>query len=175
MRVHGSEIRVCHVHLSAGGIFHEGIHIAVVQALMALVTSGAGPAHHAPVSSIYPGDPVCDGRHLTSGELDGRPATLVWTEAGTTVRRVTVFFDAAGAPIQYSELMTSGQAGGFQQPNAYRFVHLDFAADTAVVDIQHADGERIEEQRDLRDVLTSPTLGMPAETIRAVRSTCTEL
>ncbi len=151
------------------------IHVGVIPALCALATLGTRPSHDAPGPLPYPGDPVCDQRHLVSGEFSGHPATLVWTEAGTTVRRVTVFFDTAGDPIQYSELMTSGRAGGFQQPTAYRFVHLDFATDIAAVDIQNADGGRIEEERDLRDVLTSPVLGMPAEAIRAVRSICTEL
>lgn len=133
-------------------------------AFVALTIIGAGP---------NPNDPVCVGEHILDGP--GTPGTLVWEEAGEITRKVTVFFDSVGEPLQYTEMKTSGPVDQFDRRGPYRLVHLDFGTGFAVVETQDADGHRMQEQRDIPSVLESSAMGTPSEIIRRVRSKCMDL
>jgi hypothetical protein len=138
----------------------------VLTTVVALTTVGAGPG---PV----PNDPSCVAEHLLEGP--GTPGTLVWEESGEITRRVTVFFDSSGEPIQYTEMKASAPLDQFDREGPYRLIHVDFGTGFAVVESQGPDGHRIQEQRDIPSVLQSSALGTPSETIQQVKSMCLNL
>lgn len=126
-------------------------------------------------ASIVDEPPTCVEEHILYRPGGGHPATLLWEGPEEGARRVSVLFDEAGLPRQYSELKTSVPLETWDRQGIYRLVHLNFETGLGIVEIQDASGQRTQEQREIDDVLTSREFGMPAETIRQVRARCTNL